>query len=205
MLQRLLNMMDDTTSSMPMTFDGWNTYKTTLLFDGWDIETKWEFSLSVLAVAFFALIYQAMRFLIFVVEDTMHPPINSSYSTLGSMESGDRRGKNVANTGTEGYQRTSQLDPAGDLENPSCCTRGDETTPLSRAESPADEDSSMRYIWLRLLHSVLSGLNYGLALLLMLVAMNYNPNLFIALITGYAIGDFIFFARMRPSSNVDCH
>jgi hypothetical protein len=27
LMRRRLNMMDDTTSSMSMTFDGWNTYK----------------------------------------------------------------------------------------------------------------------------------------------------------------------------------
>jgi hypothetical protein len=65
--------------------------------------------------------------------------------------------------------------------------------------------SPWRYFWFRILHSILTGLNYGLALLLMLIAMTYNPSLFLALIIGYAFGDFIFFAQMRPSSFSECH
>ena len=47
----------------------------------------------------------------------------------------------------------------------------------------------------RLLHAALSGLNYGLAMMLMLVVMTYNPNLFVALVVGYAIGDYYFFIK----------
>jgi hypothetical protein len=65
--------------------------------------------------------------------------------------------------------------------------------------------SPWRYFWFRVLHAVLSGLNYGLALLLMLIAMTYNPSLFMALIVGYSFGDFIFFAQMRPASLSECH
>lgn len=62
------------------------------------------------------------------------------------------------------------------------------------------------YLLLRLLHSVLSGYNYGVALVLMLIAMTFNPSLFLALVIGYAFGDFIFYARMKPrSSSIDCH
>jgi hypothetical protein len=79
--------------------------------------------------------------------------------------------------------------------------------PLHKNKCDNGQDTGAgRYLLLRLLHSVLSGFNYGLALLLMLIAMTYNPSLLIALIVGYIIGDFIFFARMRPqSSSVDCH
>ena len=63
-----------------------------------------------------------------------------------------------------------------------------------------------RYLLLRLLHSIFSGLNYGMALMLMLVAMTFNPSLFLALVIGYSIGDFVFFVKMRPQSSMsDCH
>ena len=63
-----------------------------------------------------------------------------------------------------------------------------------------------RYLVLRVLHSVMAGVNYGIALLLMLIAMTFNPALFLALVVGYTIGDFVFFARMRPLSSAgDCH
>jgi hypothetical protein len=48
---------------------------------------------------------------------------------------------------------------------------------------------------LRATHAGLSGLSYMWSLLLMLVAMTYNPGLFVALVLGYALGDFLFFGR----------
>lgn len=48
---------------------------------------------------------------------------------------------------------------------------------------------------LRATHAALSGLSYLWSLLLMLVAMTYNPGLFVALVLGYALGDFLFFGR----------
>ena len=50
---------------------------------------------------------------------------------------------------------------------------------------------------LRVVHAALAGASYCLALLLMLVAMTYNSSLFMALIVGYAIGDFVFLARTK--------
>ena len=46
---------------------------------------------------------------------------------------------------------------------------------------------------LRIVHSVLGAIHYGLSLLLMLVAMTFNSALFVALIIGYLIGDYIFY------------
>ena len=67
-------------------------------------------------------------------------------------------------------------------------------------------NEASRYFLLRLLHSILSGLNYGMALMLMLVAMTFNPLLFLALVIGFSIGDFVFFVKMRPQSSLsDCH
>ena len=43
----------------------------------------------------------------------------------------------------------------------------------------------------KLLHSLLSGLRYGLSLMLMLIAMTFNPSLFIALIVGAIIGEYM--------------
>ena len=41
------------------------------------------------------------------------------------------------------------------------------------------------------IHGLLGGLKYGLSLMLMLVAMSYNPSLFLALMIGYFAGDFM--------------
>jgi hypothetical protein len=45
-----------------------------------------------------------------------------------------------------------------------------------------------------------SGLMYGYALLLMLVAMAYNPGLFICLIVGHALGELAFNAEISTAS-----
>ena len=64
---------------------------------------------------------------------------------------------------------------------------------------------------LRILHSALMASNYFLSLLLMLIAMTYNSMLFIALIIGYFMGDYLFYIyypqKLHFSTNVDldCH
>ena len=192
-----MDSTDDATATMSMTFDSWSVYKLKLLFDGWDVQTQWEFGLTCLAVGLAAVIYQAMRFLIFVVEDTMHPQSLSSFSTLDSvMDSSTRHGG--GDKGSAVTNPANRTDPQTGYQRAS---PSDDTAPLSSTSS----GSSDRYIWLRLLHSVLAGLNYGLALVLMLIAMSYNPSILVSLISGYAIGDFIFFVRMRPTGNENCH
>ena len=61
---------------------------------------------------------------------------------------------------------------------------------------------------LRIIHSVLGAIHYGLSLLLMLVAMTFNSALFVALIIGYLIGDYIFY-HLNPivfdSDGASCH
>ena len=43
----------------------------------------------------------------------------------------------------------------------------------------------------KIIHGLLAGTSYGLSLLLMLVAMTYNPSLFLALFVGYIFGDYL--------------
>jgi Ctr copper transporter family len=44
---------------------------------------------------------------------------------------------------------------------------------------------------LKLIHSTIAGVNYGLSLMLMLVAMTFIPSLFLALFIGSVIGEYI--------------
>lgn len=83
--------------------------------------------------------------------------------------------------------------------------RETETERLHPTHDKGPDNEASRYFLLRLLHSIMAGVNYGIALLLMLIAMTFNPSLFLALVVGYTIGDFLFFARMRPQSPSDCH
>lgn len=52
--------------------------------------------------------------------------------------------------------------------------------------------------WCRLVQAVFSGLLYGYALLLMLVAMAYNPGLFLSLMAGWVIGELLFPTASTP-------
>lgn len=195
-----MDMTDDTSSmSMTSTFQSWSSYQTKILWDGWDIQTQWEFALSWFAVALAAVFYHALRFLIFLVEDYMHPPTSSSII-----------GGNETLVTSEGYQRanTTDMDPKEEDLPQGMSASSNLRTGNSSSHNVTTKKSGMsstKKISFRILHATLAGLNYGLALLLMLVAMTYNPSLFMALIIGYGIGDFIFFTRMRPTSLQDCH
>jgi len=70
--------------------------------------------------------------------------------------------------------------------------------------------TSSQILSMRILHSGLVGLSYALSLMLMLVAMTFNSLLFVALVIGYAIGDFLFFQLVAPVSvgsfnDDECH
>jgi hypothetical protein len=45
---------------------------------------------------------------------------------------------------------------------------------------------------LRILHAIAHAFTYAMGLLLMLVAMTFNPGLFVVLICGYWVGDLLF-------------
>jgi hypothetical protein len=53
-------------------------------------------------------------------------------------------------------------------------------------------------LWCRLAQALLSGLLYGYALLLMLVAMAYNAGLFVCLMAGWVIGEALFSTAFDP-------
>jgi len=96
----------------------------------------------------------------------------------------------------KGYQAANDND---------CCEEKESLDTSSKRIQKTIGMSPWRYFWFRILHSILSGLNYGIALILMLIAMTYNPSLFLALIVGYSVGDFIFFSQMRPTNFSECH
>ena len=195
-------VMDDGMSGgMTMTFLPWETYKTSILFTSWKVQTKWEFALSWFAVAIFAIMYHAFRFLIYTLEEHMYRPYtendtnatqpgNAVVGTTGDQQPYHQLGDKGSGEG--------EIEPIHTSNNTN--NRRETNSQTLEAASPT------QYMMLRILHAVLSGLNYGVALLLMLVAMTFNPSLFVALMFGYAVGDFIFFTWTRPSSVAqDCH
>ena len=89
-----------------------------------------------------------------------------------------------------------------------------ETTPLmsSSSSSSSSKVPSSQLRRICIIHSILSALSYAYALILMLIAMTYNTGLFIALIVGYGVGDFLYFTRREPvgfdsnsDSDANCH
>jgi hypothetical protein len=168
------------------------------------VETRWEYILSWWAVAFFAVIYHAIRFLVVMIEDMMF--LKKPSSTLATEQS-----PLIRENGS--YTNYRQTLVENDVEG-GCCSdavhkKNDETVGEAMRDNVASQLLGLDSPWrkkygLRLLHALLSGLNYGIALLLMLIAMTYNPGLLLALVFGYAVGDFLFFSKTRYSVN-ECH
>lgn len=147
-------------------------------FSSWKCETVTQFILSWFAVAFAVVVFHSIRYLIFTIEDYMY----TEYPYKKVSES------------IEGSDHSYQQAPTMNTMN------NDSNNNSSHNKS----DMDTRYFLLRLLHSIISGLNYGLALSLMLIAMTYNPSLLLALIVGYCVGDFMFFRRKKPTSTSSC-
>lgn len=47
------------------------------------------------------------------------------------------------------------------------------------------------WVIIKLIYGTITGLRYGLSLMLMLVATSYNPSLFVALVLGFFTGDYL--------------
>jgi hypothetical protein len=88
------------------------------------------------------------------------------------------------------------LPPSNDRATTSTSSGGLQT-PLLSTSAPALALGSPSFSS-RLLHALVGGAGYGLALLLMLVSMTYNSGLFIVLCFGYAVGDFCFAHQQTP-------
>lgn len=161
-----------------MTFGSFSDYKLKLLWNSWDIQEEWQFALSWIAVFLAVIVYQALHYVIYSVEAAMRKErIESSIimNPDGDIELGHSSHSNVI---------------AGGVQEGTYFLLGSK----SRAG-----------FQVRIIHAVLGGVSYGLAMLLMLVAMTYNPSLLLALMLGYAAGDFMFFRLSGSSPDSGCH
>jgi len=145
-----MDMDMDMNMEMTMTFQDWDEYKVTILWDSWEVKEKWQYALSWFAIVFAAAFFHIFRW---AMEHVKKEMFKKQYSKLDS----------------------SLLSNDIPVANP----------PLQ---------------W-RIAHALLAGASYGYALMLMLVAMTYNPGLLCALMTGYAIGDFFFPPTAQTSGN----
>ncbi len=155
-------------------------------FSSWVVETKSEFVMAWFVVAFFAMVFHGIRYLIYMIEDHMHPQKGIINKASRNLIFNQQPYQSIRHNSDEESQ--DNVDEFRDLN---------ETNNLS----------TQKYMALRVFHAFLSALNYGLALLLMLVAMTFNPNLLVALMFGYAVGDFLYFSRTRLyySGGSECH
>ncbi len=189
--------------SMVMTFGSWSDYQLKLLFDSWDITTKWQFALSWFAVVAATATYQGVKFWLITFESK----ILSTLSKRAGSGSGDdmevisKVEVEFAGAGAgAGAGGGNVFSNGGNL-----------------VDKLLENSSTMSISFkLRVVHAFVSAVNYGFALMLMLVAMTYNCSLFLALMVGYFLGDMIFYNRtftQRASSayngvslaDKDCH
>ena len=151
---------------MVMTFGSWSDYQLKLLFESWDIKNRWQFALSWLAVVGATISYQGIKFWLIYYETNLMIKATKRSSIADQVEDTNELPVNVFSNG--GSLMDSLLDSS--MMN------------MSFKE--------------RIVHAFVSAVNYGFALLLMLVAMTYNPCLFLALVVGYGLGDVVFFNKI---------
>ena len=163
---------------MTMTFTPWTDYKLKIVFDSWDVTTKWQFAFSWLAVVLITIGYQALKHYMERL-DLLGDPFVKHGSVDDNLihDVGKDAGAGLAGITSTGNRR---------------------------AYSP-------KFI---VYHACMVGLMYGLSLFLMLVAMTYNPWLFLALMIGYGVGGSIFYSRAQmmrkkygalKDADGDCH
>jgi len=175
---------------MTMTFTSWADYQLKVVFDWWDITTKWQFAISWFAIVLATIGYQGLKYHVErmdLIGDCFFDKRNSEEISINTnlLAGGAPR----KDTGGSGSGSGFGVDPNSNSNT---------------------QHKNIKFI---IYHAIMVAHLYGLSLLLMLVAMTYNPWLFIALVLGYGIGDGIFFSRshaMRKTLGAvgnysDCH
>ena len=167
-----MNMDDDMDMDMDggmvMTFSDFSQYKLKILFDDWDVQTKWQFLLSFIAVVIAGICYHYLRYNVAVLEQRLRDAISASIESSIY---------DPVHTNSEGLLISG-------ISKGSMNSYNGKRRPLPITRNIRG---------LCLYRSALSTLMYALALMLMLVAMTYNSWLFISLAVGYFIGDYLFF------------
>lgn len=186
---------------------------------------------SWLAVCFMAVVYHSLRFFVILIEDLMvqangrncvpkSTALYTATNVINIPSLTNRLSPKIGSPDTT-YQRISspednccgEMDEESGIGEEACCssnlTKGKPSIEISSQE---EGEGSMQFLrttkyrmFLRLGHSLTTGLTYAVSLLLMLVAMTFNPSLFVALVVGYTAGDFIFFSRIQQHYFSDCH
>ena len=186
---------------MSMSFSSWSSYETTIIWGGWQVTTRWQFALSCLAVLAAAISFHALRHRIYLLESYMAAAEGLGLAAAGGAHSAvyDQIGA-ADGSCCDGIPEKLGLEGLLESQNRRADSQG------SLPPAPARTAIDSRHAWLRGVHAFASACNYAVALFLMLVAMTYNPSLFLMLVVGYAIGDFVFYHKMKihiPAT--ECH
>ena len=145
------------------TFQSWSFYQLQIVFEPWNVTTKLQFAGSWFAIVFLTVAYNGLEFLIAKMEFQE----TSWHYKRHSL--GDSSGANANVTGLG-------------ITNISMTGAG------SKTHVQVTGISSLTY---KLQHAALTSVSFGFSLILMLVAMTHNPWLFVALMIGWTLGDFI--------------
>jgi len=165
---------------MPMYFSPWQVGgPIQLLWSTWQIQTPWQFALSWLAVAAGAVAFHVCECVILAL-DKVNLALLTRKGALVHLD--DRSDTEVGADDATAENR-----------------RGDDDQQKTDAESgESRRRPGMTYIprpagWavVKLLRSTVVAMRYLLSLMLMLVAMTFNPSLFLALVVGYLAGDYL--------------
>lgn len=154
--------------SMAMTFSNLGAYKVKILWGWWDVQTRWEFFFSACAVVMLCLLYHAVRrtqgrMLRELISAAKHPSAAPS-EELGGLTS-PLIGSHKSNNGAIASSSSSS----------------------GATGSRAGKGLRVK----RLKYAATAAVGYALALLLMLIAMTYNSGLFLVLVFGYFLGEFL--------------
>lgn len=172
----------DMMGSMSMTFSSFSTYKLQVVWGWWDVKTKGEYAVTLLALAAAVVVHRwLVKVEVAYVKKVLAQATEGSGAGRGGGGGGVGGGLSINTTTTT----------SANVELGESLLIGGGGAGAGRARFRGTAANSVP-LSKRLVHAVFSGLLYLYALLLMLAAMTYNPGVFLALGVGYVVGEFCF-------------
>jgi len=182
---------------MPMTFSSWKSYKLQILFTSWDVQTVPQYIASWFLIVLLCIVLHVLRCSIAVISLSMKLKREPTYMI-----------NNIKNTIGLGFTSESSINSLP-IDNSHLIDSSDKKR-KNFIDRLIDILRNRTLLFLRLIHAFFTAINYGLSLLLMLVAMTYNPGLFLALVVGYFFGDLLTSSELinrsiRSTADDGCH
>jgi len=183
---------------MPMTFSSWKSYKLQILFTSWDVQTVPQYIASWFLIVILCILLHVLRCSIAVISLSMKLKREPTYMI----------NNNIKNTIGLGFTSESSINSLP-IDSSNLIDSSDKKR-KNVIDRMIDILRNRPILFLRLMHASCTAINYGLSLLLMLVAMTYNPGLFLALVVGYFFGDLLTSSELinrsiRSTADDGCH